>query len=261
MLLAIAVVPSLAVPDRARAQTAEDPAPQTDADFTPLATWEYVATPILLSSLLVRVVAQPDGSEWTWDETGPGDREVRDALRLRPKPLRRAMIRAGDYAFASSLVLPVVDVAAIWLALDRGPLARDLFFVSLEAFSATAALFFATQLLFPRERPFVRACREDPTYDTDCPSFHRWTSFPSGHLAIAMAAAGTTCLHHLNHDLYGPGWDQAACGGMIAIAMFTGISRIMGDAHWFSDTIIGLLFGAAGGILLPAALHYGAFDG
>ena len=65
------------------------------------------------------------------------------------------------------------------------------------------------------------------------------TSFPSGHTQISFASATSITKSY--------GWSVGA--PILALGVFTGLSRLADDAHWFSDIVagaaVGVLFGRA----------------
>jgi membrane-associated phospholipid phosphatase len=60
------------------------------------------------------------------------------------------------------------------------------------------------------------------------------TSFPSGHTSTTFASAANLLDHY--------GW--AAGAPALALATFTGVCRLAGDAHYLSDVIFGATLGA-----------------
>jgi membrane-associated phospholipid phosphatase len=63
----------------------------------------------------------------------------------------------------------------------------------------------------------------------------------------------------LNLPLYGGGpFDIMACAAAAALAVTTGVARIVNDRHWATDVTAGLLIGGLAGYGLPALLHYRA---
>ena len=79
-------------------------------------------------------------------------------------------------------------------------------------------------------------------------------------MTIAATGAALMCTHHGYLRLYGGPWDAIACGLGIAVAGGVGVSRIIVDKHYTTDTIAGITVGTLSGWLMPTLLHYG-FDG
>jgi membrane-associated phospholipid phosphatase len=110
--------------------------------------------------------------------------------------------------------------------------------------------------LVGRERPDTDPCREDHDYDQTCFG-GTLASFPSGHVAGAMTAAGLSCAHHAYVAIYGhPALDLAACGFSTSSAIATGVLRLVADRHYVSDVIVSGIFGFGLGFGLPTLLHY-----
>jgi membrane-associated phospholipid phosphatase len=64
-------------------------------------------------------------------------------------------------------------------------------------------------------------------------------------------------MHHDFVNLFGDEvTDGLACGGALALAVSTGLFRIMSDRHWVTDVMTGALVGTLAGTLLPYLLHF-----
>lgn len=82
-----------------------------------------------------------------------------------------------------------------------------------------------------------------------------YTSFPSGHTAVAFTGA------ELMRMDYGNAWGA----GAYAVALFCGAERVWGDRHWFSDVLAGMGAGilsakAGGWLLKPVKRLFGVPD-
>ena len=68
-----------------------------------------------------------------------------------------------------------------------------------------------------RVRPYAEPCfAGDTAYACRSPAAR--VSFISGHSASAFTAAGLSCAHHLNEEIYGDAGDAVACGASITAA-------------------------------------------
>ena len=72
--------------------------------------------------------------------------------------------------------------------------------------------------------------------ETGLKPFSGWASMPSGHTTAAFAIATS-----LSDDIHRP-W---ATIGLYALAAGTGVSRMVMDAHWFSDVVAGAIIGTS----------------
>lgn len=217
-------------------------------------TWEYVTLPLLYAPVALRFLIPPDGAQWYG---GSVDRSLGDFVALEDRTARRVALRTGDTMFGALLVVPLIDVAVARWGHGRDELSEQLLLVNLQAMGSITAMFFLTQWLFRRDRPYRDRCAQDSTYDLDCHGQARWESFPSGHFAVALGSALLTCVNHAHVPLYGEPWDGVACGAALGLAGWVGLSRLLAHVHWPSDVLIGALMGVAGGFLVPTALHYG----
>jgi membrane-associated phospholipid phosphatase len=117
-----------------------------------------------------------------------------------------------------------------------------------------------THDLIARDRPLLEGCKEyGPDYADPCDDDGAWGvhSFIGGHAASVYFGAGATCAHHLALELYGhPVADIGICALILGAATTSGVSRMVADAHWLSDTVIGALVGLGSGFGLAYGLHY-----
>ena len=180
------------------------------------------------------------------EQLGAPDRESRDLART-----------IGDFGYRSMLVYPLLDVAIVGAVHGNGEVSWQMLSITTEAMAFAGFAGIATDHLIGRARPSSSPCKADPEYERFCNESDEFSSFISGHTAIASAAAGVTCAHHLNMPLYGGGaGDVAACAGTSAIAVTTGIARIVNDRHWATDVTFAWGVGAVSGFVLPSLLHY-----
>jgi membrane-associated phospholipid phosphatase len=231
-----------------------------DEDWPRVRTAELATSGILVTAVVAgELFIVPDAPRWRGGVLL--DHPVRDALRLEGGAPAAAL--ASDVIVAALLGWPVLadDLGRVWAADENPDLAGQLFGVDALSLSVTAFLLSFTKNVVARERPWAAfRCQDDPLPDSRCDTRDRFRSFFSGHTAYAFTGASLVCVHHLNLPLYGGGWaDDLACGVAIAAAATVGLLRIATDRHWLSDVLVGAIVGAASGLLLPAALHFG-FD-
>lgn len=186
------------------------------------------------------------------------DHAVREALRAESRSGRDRARTVGDLGYRIMLFYPFVDALVTPWAVHGSPeVAWQMFAMDAEAFAVTGFISLVTNHFIGRARPSERECTRDPDYEQFCNEPDEFSSFISGHAAIAATGAGLTCAHHLNLPLYGGGAsDILACTTMIALALTSGIARIINDRHWATDVTAGWLLGGLAGYGIPALLHY-----
>jgi membrane-associated phospholipid phosphatase len=122
-------------------------------------------------------------------------------------------------------------------------------FLATQAYITAGAIETALKYLTGRQRPLYY----DPVTGTNSPSFHgplyqftknkngfkpnsdSYTSFPSGHTTVAFAAATVFAMEYKDSK-FAPIVAYSA-------ASLIGLSRIMQNAHWASDVIVGAVLG------------------
>jgi len=147
-------------------------------------------------------------------------------------------------------VLPFLEA---FLASGHGPESSDRAWrkaaIDAETLLTVGIAVLSLQRITARERPYVVACASDSS-PPECSGGGRFTSFPSGHTAVAFAVVGLECFHR---DELGPGW-APACPLAITAATLTGVLRIASDRHWATDVLAGAALGLGIGYTVPA-LH------
>lgn len=234
-------------------------------DWPRFQSLEYALTPLLLGGgLALRFAAEP-----------PKERALRGGVLIDealqsavavPEPgfARSFWIGVSEASFYGAMAHPFIDAVVVAGAVHGSPdVAWQMLMINMEAFAVMGLGIFATQLAYPRERPYGPLCDErgERAVDSGCDRGERWRSFPSGHVAIAVTGAMLACQHHARLPLYGGGvGDSAACWGALALAAGNAIGRIAANKHYLSDVIVGIGVGLFAGYVVPAALHYGFFD-
>jgi membrane-associated phospholipid phosphatase len=185
------------------------------------------------------------------------DDAFRDVLRADSRSGRDAARLVGDTGYRTMALFPLVDVALAWAIHGNSEVALQMLSIDLEAFAVAGFIGVATDHFIGRGRPSVTPCSRDDKYERFCGEKDAFSSFLSGHSVIAAAGAGVTCAHHLSMPLYGGGaGDIAACAVASALALTTGVARMVNDRHWATDVTTAWITGAAVGYLWPRLFHY-----
>lgn len=203
-------------------------------------------------------VAQPVTTP-RWTDTLPGDRELRDALRVTDQGARAVLIDASDAMFVAMMAWPVLVDSVLLAGLVRGDsdVALQTALIDVEVMAVAHMATWLTSRLSGRVRPEAEECALAGTCgDTGSGPVQ---SFVGGHSLMAYASAGLTCTHHLESPWIAGNRVAAVatCGGALAMATTISFFRLAVDRHWASDVAIGSLMGAAIGFGLPYLLHYG----
>jgi membrane-associated phospholipid phosphatase len=219
------------------------------------AEYALTATALLGSGAIFLFVDTPT------DGYGKGllyDRAVREQLVASDRSGRDLARTVGDFGYRSLLVFPFADAAiTAWAVHGNTEVAWQMFSISAEAMALAGFAGIATDHLIGRARPSHQPCQQDPEYERFCNESDAFSSFISGHTAVATAGAAVTCAHHLNMPLYGGGAaDVGACVGASALAVTTGVARLVNDRHWATDVTFAWGIGAVSGFVLPSLLHY-----
>ena len=219
---------------------------------------EWIITGLAGVATLSAVIAGPS-RERALRGWGP-DEEIRDALRLGTLHQRRVIRDVSDAFLTALNAYPfVVDalVVAAWYR-RSSDVALQMALINAEAIAITLALQTMTNVVLGRERPYGRDCDGAlPSDSRDCDSNGRHYSFFSGHTSQAFVAAALICSHHYHLELYGGGWaDAVPCAAGFTAAAATGMMRIMGDMHYFSDVMVGAAVGTLVGLGVPWLFHY-----
>jgi len=203
-------------------------------------------------------IVGPVGSDpWIGGE-GP-DESVRDALRAGSEEGRRTRRDISDVLLTTTVTYSLADALLVAGWYRRSPeVAKQMALIDLEVFAVTQGVIGLVKSLANRERPFGRICgSERPETARDCDSSERFYSFPSGHAGHTFAAAASNCTHHIYLGLYGRRWaDALSCVAGFTLAATTGVMRIAGDMHYFSDVMVGAGIGTLVGFGVPWFFHY-----
>jgi membrane-associated phospholipid phosphatase len=206
------------------------------------------------------VLKPPDEAEWTGGILF--DNAARRVLRVKGATALDHVRKASDYTALSAVLLAVgVDSLTIPLLRKREDVALQMLLMDAEAFSLSSFVTTMTYREVGRARPSYEDCQRDPNFDSLCNS-GPYSSFPSGHSSSSATAAGLSCAHHLHLELYGNKVaDALACGTTSALAVTTGLLRVMGDRHYVTDVLAAQVIGFGFGYGMPTLLHYaGAYS-
>jgi membrane-associated phospholipid phosphatase len=187
-----------------------------------------------------------------WDERNSFDDEIRGALKGGSRSTRDSAATASDVLVGGLGLTLLGD--AIWLR-DEYPFLRT---VGGDAswFLADTVATRVAKVSAGRERPFVRPCRRDSSYVSDCDAGrNRNASFFSGHSADSATLAGLLCARHLNRERR-TALDWLICSGAATASVATGMLRMTADQHFATDVITGWGFGLLFGYVLPSIYAY-----
>lgn len=162
-------------------------------------------------------------------------------------------------SFAVTYPLLVDSLIVTYWYRSSEDVATQMALISAEAMSVAAAVQGLSAGLASRERPYVRECGGKVDANLrDCSGRKPYRSFFSGHTSQAFAGASVACSHHIHHRVFGePFADGFACGTALTVATATGLMRIVGNQHYFTDVAAGATVGLLSGFGIPWLLHYG----
>lgn len=230
-----------------------------DPGWRRFGTSDYVLTGASIAAA-VGAAAIPT-SPGRWSGLVPVDEAVRNVLSIKGYDRGIWARETSDVLVSVLMTYPLlVDslIVAYWYRASPD-VAKETALIAIEALTFTAGIQGVTSGLASRERPYVRECGTelDPTLQ-DCNGRKPYRSFFSGHTSQAFTGAGAICTNHIHHHLFGdPAADGIACGTALTLAASTGLLRIVGNQHYFTDVMTGAAVGLLSGFGLPWLLHYG----
>lgn len=188
------------------------------------------------------------------------DESARNAIRFGSPNSRGRAADVSDVLLSIEESYPIlVDALGVAYGVHESKdVAFQIAFLHLEAQAINAGIQGMFVSFSSRERPYGRTCgTSDLSASTQqCTDYTRYRSFFSGHTSGSFASASTSCVTHLELDLYGGGApDVLACIGGYTVAAVTGTLRIASDNHYASDVLTGLVVGTTVGLAVPL-LHY-----
>lgn len=184
-----------------------------------------------------------------WCEPNDFDKTINEWLLSDNSESARTVSNIFAYG-----ALPVVAIAGLVVPtlLQQDP---DKFFILQDFLIVADSVLLAislnslTKVLTARKRPIFYYGRDQTATDNQ---YGEFLSFFSGHTTLAFAtAAASTTVAFLRGYRSAP-WLAAGTG---LLALTTGIMRIVGDAHWATDALTGMVVGTAIGIFYPLFLH------
>lgn len=243
----------------ALAGAARADAPAWDPAVEPVALPDYLVTlaggVVTLGANVLPVLSPGPSQRVDFDE------RARGVFRLKSLTAEAAVRSASDASVSALMAWPL----AIDAALDAGWVRKNpkvawrMAAVDLEAFAITGTAQGLSGLLLNRERPYGQDCGGlVPADDRNCADPQiRYRSFYSGHAAFAFTSAALICSHHVRLKLFGGGAAEAAtCAVGFVVAAATSVFRMMGDMHYASDVLTGVVMGTLVGFLVPALHEY-----
>lgn len=224
-------------------------------------TAEYYVTGAAAAAVVGSLLIPPTRDRWRGGVLV--DDDVRNQVALESYQEQRTARDVSDVLIASLIAYPVLVDGVIVTSGYYGSddVMEQMLLIDIEVLAITSAVQSVVSGVVSRERPYGDSFCADPANreTRDCVRRSRYRSFFSGHSATAFAAAGLTCSHHMNLQLYGGGApDAAACGISLFAAAATASLRVIGDVHYTSDITTGAIWGTLAGFGLPYFLHYSA---
>ena len=186
---------------------------------------------------------KPDACRWC--AVNAFDNGIRSAFLVDDVKTARTV---SDITVGAAIPLGALAFAVIpALTGDRKGRALENAAIVANATMTSIVLNQATKVLVGRQRPGCALSSTSGITGKECN-----VSFYSGHTSagFAMAASVTTVL-----ALRGSRFAPWAGVGLGTLALAGGTLRIMGDAHWGTDVLVGLAIGTATGVLMPLLLH------
>jgi membrane-associated phospholipid phosphatase len=187
------------------------------------------------------------------------DDQVRNALRLSTLDARLQIRGVTDVGLAVMATFPILVDSVIVAYWYRGSddVALQMVLIDAEAFAIVGALAGTANYFSGRERPYGQDCGgQVPNSSVDCTFDTRYRSFFSGHSAISFTAASLICAHHQALQLFESAADPITCATGFVAAATVGALRIVGDAHYLSDVVVGAAVGTLVGLGIPLLHHY-----
>jgi membrane-associated phospholipid phosphatase len=227
-----------------------------DPGFNRMDTPEMILTGVAAVVALTTNLVHPLTTGWK------GGILVDDKVRSLRLPTldARLEVRSGtDVGLAIMTTYPILVDSIIVAYWYRGSddVALQMALIDAEAFAITGAIEGTTNFLSGRARPYSADCGTAvPSNTTDCSSDSRYRSFFSGHTAVSFTAASLICAHHQALHLFDSAADPITCAAALLAAGTIGTLRIVGDAHYLSDVVVGAVVGTAVGLGIPLLHHY-----
>lgn len=180
------------------------------------------------------------GSAWA---TNGFDEGVRDLLRADSSQWRSRAGTTSDILVTSMVVAPYLNEG---LRIRNSTLPAPGYnglWVNTGAFAITGVLTMGVKHVVGRERPYVRNCASNATYDFGCGTADEDQSFFSGHTSWSFTGAGLICSNRET--------SSTLCYSAVGVAATTGVLRIVADKHYATDVLVGALVGASVGYFFP----------
>jgi membrane-associated phospholipid phosphatase len=258
LLAALLVAATTTTTTAAPAPATELPELEWNESWPRFRTPEYVATGVLIVVNSIGGYIVPIPKETRWHNGILFDDAARKLVINMTHTSKFRLKVVGDYLFPGLAVMPIVldGVIVSWLLRGSFEVAWEMSLIALQSLLTSSILNLLSKRLTARARPNVPDCIASGR--TDCEGGGAIRSFYSGHAGLAATGAGLLCVQHEYLDLFGGGLaDHLTCAAGIAGAVVVGMSRVINDAHYASDSVAGMVVGLATGVLMPVWLHYG----
>ena len=268
LLAALCALALVALPQRADAQRAQQPAgpPPPPPSAHPPVRWDDDWPRFSVAEAMISAAVTLRNGDLGTILDGPReavikfqvpilDHGARDLLRAASPGRRKGAGRLSDIGFRSLVLAPyVLDVGVGALAIQRNPdVAAQLALIDFEVLTLAGMTQLLGSRVIGRARPYVDECPPEGCGGGP------YRSFLSGHTMASFTAAGLICVHHKFLPLFGGGAaDVAPCAWAVTVASLTGVLRLVADEHWASDVLVGAGMGWLYGYYLPQLLHFHA---
>lgn len=197
-----------------------------------------------IGGLLValQISAGLDTPDPRWSGMGPLDR-IADGMRLAEEDDRLRAGRASDILGLLALA-PSFTFSPVFAYTQDARIGAEVAAINMRSYGVTALLVALSKHVIRRSRPIAGGSSSN-------------RSFVSGHTAFAFTGAALTCVNHRHLEIFGGVIDPLACASTTALAVVTGILRVVAGRHHLSDVLAGALVGLLSGWLVPALATYG----
>ncbi|WP_169791626.1 phosphatase PAP2 family protein [Sandaracinus amylolyticus] len=183
------------------------------------------------------------------------DDDFRDAMRASTPEGQGFARRASDLMMVGLMANALlIDSLLIPLVQGDPDLAWQASFAYSLALGTMLTAGSIVKRVTSRARPFEQECAANPDAP-GCGSADAYHSFFSLHTGVAFTSAAFSCAMHLERNLYDdPMADAVACGSALTAAALVGTLRVVADAHYLSDVLVGAVLGGLIGYLVPLAV-------
>jgi len=227
-----------------------------DPQFDRMDAPEMVLTGVVAGIALTSYILPPLHTGWTGAIALDEQARSLRAPTLEGQLEARSVSNVGLALLTTYPILVDSLIVAYWYR-GSDDVALQMALIDAETFAIVAALQGTANFLSGRQRPYGEECGKTvPGNTVDCETDARYRSFFSGHTSAAFTAASLICAHHEALDLFEGPADALTCATGLVAAATIGTLRIVGDAHYLSDVLVGAAVGTTVGLAVPLLHHY-----